>query len=385
MQRIDTPVRPDWTQKCEELGFTWHSVGGRYWDESAAYAFTTREIDVLEHATNELIQMCFRAVDHVVEHDRFSDLGISAPFADKIRRSWEDDEPTLYGRFDFAYDGQSPPRLLEFNADTPTSLLEASVVQWFWLRDCRPGHDQFNRLHEALLEQFRYFKGRRGVQRLYFGCAQDSEEDAGTCKYLMDVALQTEIDARLIYIDEIGWDRESEQFVDVEDQSILWLFKLYPWEWLVREQFGPYLLYPKAPQVIEPAWKMVLSNKGILAILWEMFPNHPSLLPTYREADASLASTGFAKKPLLSREGENVTLSVDGQTVSEHNDGRYGDEGYVYQQYCALPNMAPHEAQPCYPIVGSWIVGEDAAGIGIRESRTRITTNLSQFVPHFIE
>lgn len=81
--------------------------------------------------------------------------------------------------------------------------------------------------------------------------------------------------------------------------------------------------------MIEPAWKMILSNKGILAILWELFPNHPYLLPTYRRPDASLASTGFAKKPLLSREGENVTLSTDGQTVSAHNGGRYGDEGYV--------------------------------------------------------
>ncbi len=384
MRRLDVPPRAAWQEKCEEVGFTWHSVGGRYWDESAAYVFTPKEVDLLETATNELTQMCFKAVDYVIERRRYADLRIPELFVDKVAQTWHENAPTLYGRFDLAYDGQHPPKLLEFNADTPTSLLEASVVQWRWLQECHREQDQFNGIHEALLDQMRYLKQKRGVQPLYFGCAKESDEDAGTVKYLMDVALQAGIDARFIYMDEIGWDHEWNQFADADDQTILYLFKLYPWEWLVREEFGPHLLAPKAPLVIEPAWKMVLSNKGILAILWEMFPDHAFLLPTFFAASAALTATGFVQKPLLSREGDNVTLHRGGE-VTDQNEGPYGAEGFVYQQYVELPNMAAAGSAPRYPVIGSWVVGEDAAGIGIRESENRITTDGAQFVPHFIE
>jgi glutathionylspermidine synthase len=40
----------------------------------------------------------------------------------------------LYGRFDLAYRGDGPPKLLEYNADTPTALFEAAVVQWIGCR-----------------------------------------------------------------------------------------------------------------------------------------------------------------------------------------------------------------------------------------------------------
>jgi glutathionylspermidine synthase len=35
-------------------------------------------------------------------------------------------------------------------------------------------------------------------------------------------------------------------------------------------------------------------------------------------------------------------------------------------------------------IVGSWVVGNEPAGIGLREDRGRITRNGSRFVPHYI-
>jgi glutathionylspermidine synthase len=34
---------------------------------------------------------------------------------------------------------------------------------------------------------------------------------------------------------------------------------------------------------------MILSNKGMLALLWEMAPEHPNLLPRYFEDDADAA------------------------------------------------------------------------------------------------
>src|ERR1035437_9582832 len=114
MRRIAATPRPDWQKKVEEKGLTWHTGEQPYWNEAAFYEFTAKEVDVLETATNELEKMTLQAAQHVIES------------------SWEAEPPSLYGRFDLAFDGVNPPNLLEYNADTPTGLLEAAVVQWYW-------------------------------------------------------------------------------------------------------------------------------------------------------------------------------------------------------------------------------------------------------------
>jgi glutathionylspermidine synthase len=119
---------------------------------------------------------------------------------------------------------------------------------------------------------------------------------------------------------------------------------------------------------------MILSNKGLLALLWERFPWHPNLLPTYFDRDRM--GDAYAKKPLLSREGANITI-VTPQAVSM-TPGPYGESGYVYQAYAPLP-----EFDGWHPVIGSWIVGDEPAGIGIRESTELITDDNSLFVPHF--
>jgi glutathionylspermidine synthase len=85
------------------------------------------------------------------------------------------------------------------------------------------------------------------------------------------------------------------------------------------------------------------------------------------------------KKPLLSREGGNVTLHQAGGEIQTGGD--YGAEGFVYQDVAPLKNFGG-----MYPVIGSWVIGHEegnsAAGIGIRESDTPITTNSSRFVPH---
>ena len=129
-----------------------------------------------------------------------------------------------------------------------------------------------------------------------------------------------------------------------------------------------------AVQFIEPLWKMLLSNKGLLPILWELFPDHPNLLPCFDSPERLGGS--FVRKPKLSREGSNVTLVERGRTV-EATDGDYGQEGYVYQALAPLSDFAGN-----HPVLGVWIIAHEAAGLGIREDTGRITGNLSRFVPH---
>ncbi len=375
MRREERVPRVDWPAKVEALGFDFHTIdGATYWDERACYRFTAAEIDKLEAATGELQARCIDAVTRVIERREYERFRIPEPFHALIERSWNDDEPSVYGRFDLAWDGTGEPRMLEYNADTPTALLEASVVQWYWMKDCLPRADQFNSIHEKLIARWREMRpGLPADGRVYFTCDAESVEDRGTVDYLRDTATQAGLDARPIDIADIGWD--GRRFVDLDEQAIAALFKLYPWEWLVREQFGPDLLVP-GMRVIEPAWKMLLSNKAILPVLWEMFPDHPNLLAASFEPGRF--ATDFVKKPLYSREGANVSITTDGRTVEA--PGEYGEEGYIWQAYQALPTFGAN-----HTVIGSWIVGEEPAGIGIREDDTPITRDTSRFVPHYFE
>ena len=375
MRREKCAPRANWRERCEAAAFHFHSMGGTYWDESACYAFSAAQIDRLEEITAELHGLCLAAVDKVVSERRLADFAIPERFHELVAQSWRSREPTLFGRFDFSWDGEGEPKLLEYNADTPTALLEASVVQWHWLEDTHPGADQFNSLHEKLVEQWTAIREKMKEKVLYLACVKDSEEDLGNVEYLRDCALQAGWDARHLFVEDIGWN--GRQFVDLDDKPVRALFKLYPWEWLVREEFGVHLLGRPA-RLIEPAWKMLLSNKALLVVLWELNYAHPNLLPAY--FDERRFAGEYARKPLLAREGSNVTLKrrFGAAFPTLAQPGEYGAEGFVYQGLAPLPEFGGR-----YPVIGSWIVGEQPAGIGIREDDSPITKNTSRFVPHY--
>jgi glutathionylspermidine synthase len=374
MRRVTCTPRQDWQRKVEEVGLAWHSPDGPYWNESAYYEFSAKEVDVIEAATNELHGMCLQAVQHVIDKRLYARLKIPDMAVPLIERSWEQEPPSLYGRFDFAYDGTNPPKMLEYNADTPTALLEAAVVQWYWLQDTFPSKDQFNSLHERLVALWKELKPYLPEGRVDF-CSVDDVEDGVTVTYLQDTANQAGLSTQIYPINELGWN--GRRFVDPDNRPIRAIFKLYPWEWMINEEFGKHLEEAGETMWIEPPWKMVLSNKGILPILWELFPKHPNLLESWFDDPGMMQSC--VRKPLLSREGANVKLHRAG--VDIETEGDYGEEGYVYQKLAPLRDFGGW-----YPVLGSWTIGHEegnaAGGMGIRESREMITTNTSQFVPH---
>jgi glutathionylspermidine synthase len=373
MRRIVSTPRPDWQQRVEEAGLAWHSSGQPYWNESAFYQFTAKEVAELETATNELEAMTLRAAEYIVENRLYARMKVPPMAAPLIEASWRAEPPSLYGRFDLAYDGVNPPKLLEYNADTPTSLLEAAVVQWYWLQDRFPSRDQFNSIHERLIALWKELTPYLPGGRIDF-CSMDDREDGMTVTYLQDTAQQAGLAASAFPIAEIGWNGRS--FVGPDDRELEAVFKLYPWEWMVREEFGRHIA--SAPTLwIEPPWKMLLSNKGLLPVLWDLYPRHPYLLEARFDSPGLMMS--WVKKPLLGREGANITLHQPGKDLE--TTGSYGQEGFIYQELAPMENSSG-----VYPVLGSWVIGHEegnaAAGMGIRESATPITNNLSQFVPH---
>jgi glutathionylspermidine synthase len=271
--------------------------------------------------------------------------------------------------------------LLEYNADTPTAVFETGVFQWHWLQDaiaCKvlpADADQYNSLHERLIEGWKAI-GRGRL--LHLAGTLSAPEDYGTLAYLEDCAHQAGLATTMLDMEAIGRTPQG-LFVDEKNVPIDLLFKLYPWEWMMRETFGAYLP-GAATQFVEPPWKAILSNKGILPLLWKMFPGHPNLLPAYFDDDKAAGKLGasFARKPLYSREGANVELMQAGNSLDQ-DSGPYGAEGFIRQALAPLPRFDGHHV-----VIGSWIAAGHPCGLSVREDASPITKNSSRFLPHAI-
>ncbi len=406
MQKITLPERSFWRDHAKDVGFTFADMHGEpYWDETSAYAFSLDQIEkYLEDPATELHAMCREAVAHILADEALMDrLAIPERHRDLIAESWRRGDPEIYGRFDFAYDGHTPAKLLEYNADTPTSLYESAAFQWQWLEDqlaagvLPEGADQFNGIHEALVARFdAVFEP--GTD-LHFTAVGGNPEDYGTVEAMGWAAREAGLGAHYCDLEKIALSDDG-QFLDDEDRVMGVLFKLYPWEDLLRDDYADHIAGSRC-LFLEPAWKALLSNKGLLPILWQMFEGHPNLLPAFFEKDIEQAmagqgpvatdvadafdraeaqlAAGYVRKPILSREGASVTIFESGEIVERAENNEYAEHPRIIQAYAPLPQFDGFR-----PVIGAWIVGEVCTGIGIREDRSRITQDLSRFKPHYI-
>ncbi|PZX15806.1 glutathionylspermidine synthase [Palleronia aestuarii] len=407
MERIELGERPDWREEAERVGFTFADMHGEpYWDETSAYRFTLKQVEQdIEDPATELHAMCREAAAAIIADEALMErLGIPEAHRDLVADSWRRGEPEIYGRFDFAYDGSGPAKLLEYNADTPTSLYESASFQWSWFETQRergvlgPESDQFNGIHEAMVERFRALFP--DGEEMHFTAAGGNPEDYSTVECMGWAAREAGLGAHYVDLEKIALSKDG-QFLDDEDRVIGTLFKLYPWEDLFRDEYGAKVA-GSGCLMLEPAWKSVLSNKGLLPVLWQMFEGHPNLLPAFFEADVADAlaglgapaaevadaferardtlAVGHVTKPIFSREGAAVRIVEGGETTESAPDDAYGAHPRVVQGYAPLPVMGEFQ-----PVIGAWIVGESCAGMGLREDRGRITRDLSRFKPHYIE
>jgi glutathionylspermidine synthase len=385
MERVAAGERRDWRELAGKVGFHFHTQDGLpYWDESAHYRLSLREIEKdLEGPTEEIHEMCMDLVSRAARDEQYlRRLAIPAPFWDFVRSSWLRGDPHLYGRMDLAYDGRGPAKLYELNYDTPTSLYECAVFQWMWLEQCIErgslprGADQFNSVQQKLVRAFQFI-GSRLDAVLHFASIRDVVEDLATVEYLRDLARQAGIRTQYIAMEDIGAARDG-RYTDLNNQVIEAIFKLYPWEFMFDERFAS--LLPTAGTLwFEPPWKAVLSNKAALALLWELHPNHPNLLPAFvDDSPADTLPPGWVRKPFFSREGANIELATNGGERLRVA-GPYSEGPFVRQAFHPLPTFGKFHS-----VVGSWVIGDQAAGIGIREDDSLITRDSARFVPHAI-
>ncbi|EPW7417085.1 glutathionylspermidine synthase family protein [Campylobacter upsaliensis] len=374
----------------ESIGFSWHTDedGSDYLD-NRFICVSKNEANAYYEAANELYDMFIAAAQNVIDNDRFDELGIPFNLIDAIKMSWENEVHWhLYGRFDFAggLDGK-PIKLIEFNADTPTSLFESAILQWAMLKQNNlDEHLQFNSIYESLMDNFKrlitldesveeFEEHYRGWKILFSSVAGNKEEEL-TTKLLAHIAKDAGFECDFAYVDEVEFGEEG---IFKNGVNYEYWFKLIPWEEIAIEEGELAMLLTQIMRnqkaiILNPAYTLLFQSKGILKILWELYPNHPLLLESSYEP---LQGKDFVKKPMFGREGANISIIKDDVKLQE-NIGPYGNNKMIYQQYYEL-NSSENE----YYQAGVFFAYE-GCGLGFRKGGL-IIDNASKFVGHIIK
>ena len=383
-----SPLRQDY---LEQMGFSWHTdKDGSSYIADELVSVKAREANAYYEAVNELYDMFVNAAQNVIDNNRFAELGIPFSLVDAIKMSWDNDVHWhLYGRFDLAggLDGK-PIKLIEFNADTPTSLFEAAILQWALLKQNDMNEqEQFNSIYESLMDNFKrlitleesvegfeeYYKG----WKILFSSIAGNDEDEITTRLLEHIAKEAGFETAFSYIDEIEF---SEGGIFKEGVNYEYLFKLIPWENIAIEEGELAMLLSqimknKKAIILNPAYTLLFQSKGILKVLWELYPNHPLLLET---SDKPLANKKCVRKPVFGREGANVAIIEANGETSLETQGAYGNEKMIYQEFVEFNE---HKDE-CYQ-AGVFFAYE-GCGLGFRKGGL-VLDNFAKFVGHIIK
>jgi glutathionylspermidine synthase len=348
-----------------------------------------QEAEEYGNAANQLYEMFIDAGQHVIDNHLFSDLAIPSNLIDLIRFTWEDDRNLqLYGRFDLSGGLSGKPiKLIEFNADTATCIPETAIVQWAHLKTNDLNDSmQFNTLFETLTSNFRRLKevNEDLAPTLLISALRDNAEDDTNVTIIGEAAREAGFEVAYRYIDEVDFSPDEGIFIEHEDGTFsrynFW-FKLVPWEYIAQDEpklagILTQIVKNRKAVIVNPAYTLLFQSKGILKVLWDLFPYHPFLLET---ANKPLPYKSYVEKVMLGREGANVKIVDNSGKIVQANEGEYGDQKKIYQEYTEfLQDVAGNYYQ-----AGVFFAYE-ACGLGFRRGG-RILNNTAQFTGHLID
>ena len=381
------------TEYLESLGFVWHTDSDETnYISDELVVISQKEAESYYEATNTLYDMYVEAAEYVVENNLFHEIGIPFNLVEVIKNSWENDiHWHLYGRFDLAggIDGK-PIKLIEFNADTPTALFETAIIQWAMLKqDNLEEIHQFNALYEALLDNFKRlvtleedvsnFEDKYEEWDFLFTSIKGNAEEENTVRLLQHIATEAGFNTEFAYIDDIEFSPTEGIFYNDKNYE-LW-FKLIPWEDIALEESDLAMLLTNIIEnqkaiILNPAYTLLFQSKGILKILWDLYPNHPLLLESSFEP---LENQKQVRKPFFGREGANVSILDENTTELESIDGEYDTHKMLYQAYTEFPTDKEGKSYQA-----GIFYAYEACGLGFRKGG-KILNNMSKFVGHIVK
>jgi len=337
--------------QLEELGFNWHtdSDGTKYIADELVEV-SHEEAEEYYEATNTIYDMYVEAAEYVITNDLFFELGIPFNLVDVIKKSWENDVHWhIYGRFDLAggIDGK-PIKLIEFNADTPTSLFESALLQWALLKHNNLDEaKQFNNIYEAISENFKRlitlfddteeFDTRYDGWKILFSSIANNDEEEATTKLLQQIATDAGFNTGFEYLENTEFDEDG--IYDAHENPYEYWFKLYPWEDIAIDEpelatMLTNIMNNQKAIILNPAYTLLFQSKGMMKILCDLFPESPYLLKTSFEP---LEGVKQVQKAVFGREGANTKIINKDGSIAHAVDGAYDNHKKIYQEYVEFP------------------------------------------------
>ncbi|QKF67261.1 glutathionylspermidine amidase / glutathionylspermidine synthetase [Arcobacter venerupis] len=387
-------LKPLSDEYLESIGFVWHT-------DSDNSSYVSDEIVVISEdqanafyeATNELYDMFAETGQYIIDNELFHEINIPFNLIEVIKESWENEVHWhLYSRFDLAggIDGK-PIKLIEFNADTPTSLFETAIIQWAMLKANGLNEaSQFNNLYEALkdnfkriitlngdLEKFDEYYSTLGW-KILFSSISNSSEDINTTKLLQHIASEAGFNTDFEFIENVQF---SDDGIFKDDELFEFWFKLIPWENIAIEESELALILTeiikeKKAIIFNPAYTLMFQSKGFMKILWDLYPNHPLLLETSFEP---LVDKKQVEKRCFGREGANTKIINSDGSIDQETLGDYEGHKAIYQEFVEFPK----DSNGNYYQAGVFFAYE-ACALGFRRGG-KILNNMSKFVGHVIK
>jgi glutathionylspermidine amidase/synthetase len=338
----------------------------------------------VKRATNELHGMFMRATNFVLDDAALqAKFNLPAVLWPRIRQSWSNRRNQMItGRFDFSVSDRGL-KIYEYNSDSASCHMECGSIQGKWARHfgCTEGRDPGDHLSADLTHAWAH-AGVDGVLHIM----QDRDlEETYHALYMKAAAERAGLDCKIIKgLSSLGWDDDG-CVVDADGLRIDWVWKTWAWETAIDQLRAECdadaenlrlhrLVDPRSrpPRLIdvflreevmvfEPLWTLIPSNKAILPILWELYPDHPYLLNTQFELTDELARNGHVAKPIVGRCGHNISIVDPNNDVLHETAGQFHDRDQIYQELFPLPRIGDLNVQ-----VSTFSVAGHYAGAGVR-------------------
>jgi glutathionylspermidine amidase/synthetase len=222
----------------------------------------------------------------------------------------------------------------------------------------------------------------------------NNEDEMLTALYMQNVLKEAGIESKLcVGTDQLYW--KDAIIIDNDGETVRLVWKLWTWDTIIQDyidinkehdvnndhstkhpRISDILLHEQI-NVIEPLWKVITSNKALLPVLCQMYPNHPNLLQSEWNLTNELKQIAFVKKPIVGRGGQNITLyNPGGDSVIAETTGNFSTRDSIYQELFPFENYNSY-----HPIIGSWIIRSNYAGFAVHEDQNLITNKNSPVTP----
>lgn len=395
-------------QPLREAGvFTWDHLYGEEYALAEIHLITPSFRRELAQATAQLGQIFQRVTPVLQQADDhlLGELGIPEEAWAAVRLPSALSQTTIVGRFDFAQTKEGL-KMLEFNSDTPTGIVEAFYVNEQLCRFYGVGNpnqanqqDIYRAFQQAAKE---YEKAGFPTRRIFFSALDWHEEDAGTTRYLLE---QSGLEGRFVPLADLRvWQDRLYVLLGEEMVPVDLLYRLHALEKLAEEMdedgypTGAHvldLIARRRVAVINPPAAFLTQTKALQALIWSLHEagqfwskaEHQIIdaymLPTYFE-NRFAGSAAYVTKPIYGREGGGVTLyDRQGEAIMRDQEESYWEQPMIYQKLVDLPKIEVGTLQGKYQgrlLWGSFLLGGKPSAIVARVGGP-ITNNMSYYLP----